>query len=64
VVQAHKLAAKVLADEIQCSISQMDAKRIPELTVGLESCTQGLQRLQGALVMFPEMSNDIDRLVQ
>ncbi|GIC87529.1 uncharacterized protein Aud_003913 [Aspergillus udagawae] len=28
VVQAHKLAAKALADEIQCSISKMDAKRI------------------------------------
>ncbi|KAF7177459.1 hypothetical protein CNMCM7691_005712 [Aspergillus felis] len=64
VVHAHRLAAKALADEIQCSISQMDAKRIPELTVGLESCMQGLQRLQGALVMFPEMSSDIDRLFQ
>jgi hypothetical protein len=61
-VQAHKLAAKALADEIQCSISQMDARRISELTVGLESCMQGLQRLQAALVVFPEMSSDIDRL--
>ncbi|KAF4182354.1 hypothetical protein CNMCM7927_000040 [Aspergillus lentulus] len=61
-VQAHKLAAKALADEIQCSISQMDARRISELTVGLESCMVGLQRLQAALVVFPEMSSDIDRL--
>jgi hypothetical protein len=51
-----------LADEIQCSISQMDARRISELTVGLEGCMQGLQRLQAALVVFPEMTSDIDRL--
>jgi len=57
-VQAHQLAAKALADEIQYCIQQMDMKRIAELTAGLESCMQGLQRQQKTLVMFPGMALD------
>jgi hypothetical protein len=63
VVQAHKLAAKALADEIQSSVFKLDTQRIPELTGGLDNCMQGLQSLREALVMFPDTNHQGDKVV-
>ncbi|RJE27584.1 GAL4 [Aspergillus sclerotialis] len=57
VIQAHQLAAKSLADEIQDSIHKMDTGRVSELNISLGNCMQGLQRLQKTFVMFPDITN-------
>ncbi|CAG8901763.1 unnamed protein product [Penicillium egyptiacum] len=53
VVQAHRLAAKCFAEEIQNSVHTVDIKRISDLSASLESCLRELQGLQNALVMYP-----------
>lgn len=52
VVQAHKLAAKVFAEEIQNCVATVDSKRVSELSLGLETCLQELQGLRNTLVMY------------
>jgi hypothetical protein len=53
VVQAHRLAAKCFAEEIQNSVHSVNIKRISDLSASLESCLRELQGLQNVLVMYP-----------
>ncbi|KAJ5825427.1 hypothetical protein N7474_002565 [Penicillium riverlandense] len=53
VVQAYKLAANALAEEIQNSVPTADTKRISELSIGLQNCLRELRGLQSTLVMYP-----------
>lgn len=53
VMQAYKLAAKGLAEEIQKFILTAGPKRISDLSTGLDSCLQELQGLRSTLVMCP-----------
>ena len=58
VVQAHTLAAKAFADEVQGMITRLNMKHASKLTMGLDICLQGLRELEETLVTFPEMAYD------
>lgn len=53
VVQAYKLAARGLAEEIQNTVNVADTKRMSELSIGLGSCLRELEGLQSTLIMYP-----------
>lgn len=58
VVQAYKLAANCLADEIQNSITAVNEKLISDLSIKLQNCLRELRGLQSTLVMYP--SSDVE----
>lgn len=54
VVQAYKLAARGLAEEIRSSVNVADPKRMSELSIGLDRCLRELEGLRSTLIMYPD----------
>ncbi|KIW12606.1 hypothetical protein PV08_09884 [Exophiala spinifera] len=54
-VQAFRLAAKALSNEVQNCIARMDTERASSMTARLDACLKGLCELKKSLVMFPDV---------
>lgn len=55
-VQLHTLAARVLMGELHSSVSQLEGKRVSELTASIDICRQTLEGLRETLVTFPDVA--------
>ncbi|OQV06631.1 Fungal Zn2-Cys6 binuclear cluster domain-containing protein [Cladophialophora immunda] len=56
-VQLHTLAAKALTGEVHSSISQLEGKRVSELTSNITICRQALEEFRKTLVTFPDAAS-------
>jgi len=56
-VLALSLAAKTFNDDVYSCLGRMDMKGASDMTVHLEACLRGLQRLRETLVMFPDIGH-------
>lgn len=60
VVQAYKLAANCLAEEIQNSVTAVNEKLISNLSLKLQNCLRELRGLQSTVVMYPSSDMEDD----
>lgn len=56
-VHLHTLAANVLKREVHSSISQLEDRRVSELTRSFDICRQTVERLRESLVTFPDVAS-------
>lgn len=61
-VRLHTLAGNALKREVHSSISQLEAKRVSELTSSFDICRETVEGLRETLVTSPDVAS-LDDLV-
>ncbi|KIW12611.1 hypothetical protein PV08_09889 [Exophiala spinifera] len=59
-VHLHTLAGNALRGEVHSSISQLEGKRVSELTRSFDICRETVQGLKETLVTFPDIASSDD----